>query len=131
MFLVRGFVRGRPLNPNQLVHVCGVGVGCLKGIWQVEDPLPFCRKSSKSNCETAVRKDSSETDKRTLLAMASKEFQESLDMEAEPDPLSGEQTWPTEEEVGGKQATYGLVVILVYVLVVVFLANHSDNFKLG
>ncbi len=131
-FPVRGFVRGRPLNPNQLVHVCDVGVGCMKGIWQVEDPLPFRPKSSLLNCEKTVvaavggdvnLNDSSveEEKKRTLLAMPSTELQESLDMEAEPDPLAGEQTWPTKEEVrrhGEPERLIWLFVIFLLLLIV-------------
>ncbi len=134
VFPVRGFVRGRPLNPNQLVHVCDVGVGRMKGIWQVEDPLPFRPKSSLLNCGKAVvaavgrggdvnLNDSSveEEKNRTLLAMPSTELQESLDMEAEPDPLAGEQTWPTEEEVrrhGKAERLIWLFVIFLLLLIV-------------
>ena len=37
-----------------------------------------------------------------LLARADPAFQESLQSEVEPDPMEGEQTWPTDEEL--KQA---------------------------
>ncbi len=122
---VLGFVRGRPLNPNQLIHVCEVGVGRIKGIWRVEDPLPFHQKSPDRNNDTAVvvgddynaKKDgspSSGVTKRTLLAMALTELQESLDMEAEPDPLQGEQTWPSKEEVGCKASRLGFLLCYFY-----------------
>ncbi len=133
-FPVRGFVRGRPLNPNQLVHVCDVGVGRMKGIWQVEDPLPVHPKSSLPGCEETVVaaaavvggggsddeniNDSSveEEKKRTLLAIPSPELQESLDVEAEPDPLAGEQTWPTKEEVSRQAEGENVSSIFVLLL---------------
>lgn len=34
-----------------------------------------------------------------LLARADPAFQESLQSEVEPDPMEGEQTWPTDEEL--------------------------------
>ena len=34
-----------------------------------------------------------------LLAQADPAFQESLQSEVEPDPMEGEQTWPTDEEL--------------------------------
>ncbi len=127
MFPVRGFVRGRPLNPNQLMHVCEVGVGRMKGIWHVEDPLPFRQKSSKYNNTTVViggddvnKDDSSGVAKRTLLAMASAELQESLDMEAEPDPLAGEQTWPSKEEVGGKARLVSFLFLFTHFCINIF-----------
>ena len=34
-----------------------------------------------------------------LIARADTTFQESLQSEVEPDPMEGEQTWPTDEEL--------------------------------
>ena len=34
-----------------------------------------------------------------LLARADPAFQQSLESEVEPDPMEGEQTWPTDEEL--------------------------------
>jgi len=49
-----------------------------------------------------------------LLARADPAFQESLQSEVEPDPMEGEQTWPTDEELKqaeGATPKYSLTIL--------------------
>jgi pre-rRNA-processing protein TSR1 len=82
---VRGYVRGRPLNPDNLVHVSDVGACRLLRACKVSQPCPTRQSDECADPDPLVEGDSSR--------------QEDLDFEAEPDPLAGEQTWPTEDEL--------------------------------
>ncbi|KAH7302740.1 hypothetical protein KP509_23G085500 [Ceratopteris richardii] len=90
--LLSGYVRGRALSVNQLVHLTGVGDYQVKQIDILEDPSPF-RRDHKGMNEAPM--DSEKVD--TLHPDPA--FQEPLIVENVPDPLAGEQTWPTEEEL--------------------------------
>jgi len=70
-----GYLRGRPLPLNSLVHIVGVGTGRIKSvvIGKGRDP--------------------------SVALEANQEKQESLLIEATADGLSGEQTWPSEAEM--------------------------------
>lgn len=49
-----------------------------------------------------------------LLARADPAFQESLQSEVEPDPMEGEQTWPTDEEfrqAEGASRKYSITIL--------------------
>lgn len=90
--LVSGYVRGRGLNVNQLVHLTGVGDFQLKQVDVLEDPCPL-RQDHKGRKGEAM-----ELEKETIL-LPDLSLQEQLILENIPDPLAGEQTWPTEEEL--------------------------------
>ena len=54
-------------------------------------PIMFIKDSEDGN--TAMDED------LKLLARADPAYQESLQSEVEPDPMEGEQTWPTDDEL--------------------------------
>ncbi|XP_076948564.1 uncharacterized protein LOC143620853 [Bidens hawaiensis] len=92
---ITGYLRARNLSVNQLVHVSGAGDFQLGKIELLKDP-----------CSLNVRKEGDFMDAdevnaldviKTLLPDPMK--QEPLLVENIPDPLQGEQTWPTEAEM--------------------------------
>lgn len=91
--LVCGYVRGVPLCVNQLVHVPGVGARALRQITAHTDPCPVkvARGGAVSTPEGAAD--------GTVLATSSESKVDPLRMDAEPDGMMGEQTWPTNEEL--------------------------------
>eukprot|EP01018_Ginkgo_biloba_P009491 Gb_29644 [translate_table: standard] len=96
--LLSGFVRARGLSVNQLVHVPGAGDFQMSQIDVLEDPLPI-HEHQKHKMDSMQLDDNSQSQKviRSLLPDASE--QELVLVENVPDPLAGEQTWPTEEEI--------------------------------
>ncbi|CAI9117068.1 OLC1v1018393C2 [Oldenlandia corymbosa var. corymbosa] len=92
--LLTGYLRARSLSVNQLVHVSGAGDFQLSKIELLKDPCPL-----------SVRKgdDFMDSDDNiiqvTRCIMPDPMKQEPLLVENIPDPLAGEQTWPTEEEM--------------------------------
>ncbi|KAL3845392.1 hypothetical protein ACJIZ3_002795 [Penstemon smallii] len=90
-----GYLRVHSLSVNQLVHVTGAGDFQLSKIELLKDP-----------CTLNVRKggdfmDSEEIDKAQAVRCLTPDplKQEPLVIENIPDPLAGEQTWPTEAEM--------------------------------
>ncbi|XP_051522120.1 pre-rRNA-processing protein TSR1 homolog [Myxocyprinus asiaticus] len=105
---VSGYVRGCPLQVNRLVHIAGYGDFQLSQIDAPADPLPIITAAPHSvkpgrggdvemmdggdggmNGDSGVR----------VLMKADPAERESLQAEAEVDPMDGEQTWPTEAEL--------------------------------
>ncbi|XP_068216652.1 pre-rRNA-processing protein TSR1 homolog [Palaemon carinicauda] len=87
---VHGYVRGKPLSANSLIHIPGWGEYQMSQIDMTGDPHPLeSGKSTKGmdDCETH------------LFEEADPELQETLISTNEIDPMEGEQTWPTEEEL--------------------------------
>ena len=84
---VTGFLRGRPLSANGLVHIQGYGDFQIEKIVSAADPCPL----GKSRCNM-------EEDEE-VLDVPDPMLQENLQSEVTPDPMDGEQTWPTEEEL--------------------------------
>ncbi|KAL6767514.1 hypothetical protein ACKKBF_B35530 [Auxenochlorella protothecoides x Auxenochlorella symbiontica] len=82
--LLRGYVRNLGLSVRQAVHVPGAGDFALSQI----DALPGPGRG----------RDGMDADP-AVLATAGPEERANLDRENVPDPLAGEQTWPTEEEL--------------------------------
>jgi len=78
-----GFVRGKDISVNRLVHVPGLGDFQLSKIQKLTDPCPI---SSKNEMED-------------LSELLPDESQEDLETENTPDGMDGEQTWPTDEEL--------------------------------
>ncbi|XP_010530334.1 PREDICTED: pre-rRNA-processing protein TSR1 homolog [Tarenaya hassleriana] len=93
--VLSGYLRARKLSVNQLVHVAGLGDFQLSKIEVLNDPFPLhARKGHDSmECDDLHR----EEVVSSLLPDPAK--QEPLVFENIPDPLAGEQTWPTEEEI--------------------------------
>lgn len=89
---VRGVLRGAPLYINSLINITNVGVGKLHSVTQ----LKF------SNNKNATEDVVSVINGRKLIrgeTLKSNEAEiDSLDTEAVPDSLMGEQTWPEDHE---------------------------------
>ena len=98
--LLRGYVRGLGLSANQAVHIAGAGDFQLAQI----DGMPESQEAHEppsvigQQQAGAVAMDQSAGEGPVpVLAVPDPEQQESLVRENVPDPLAGEQTWPTEE----------------------------------
>ncbi|XP_067451146.1 pre-rRNA-processing protein TSR1 homolog [Thunnus thynnus] len=101
---VSGYVRGRPLRVDRLVHISGHGDFQLSQIDAPLDPLPLNTttprpaKPGKGGDVDMQDGDEVEAPVRVLMK-ADPSCRESLQTEAEVDPMDGEQTWPTESEL--------------------------------
>uniref|UniRef100_A0A8D3ABD0 Pre-rRNA-processing protein TSR1 homolog n=2 Tax=Scophthalmus maximus TaxID=52904 RepID=A0A8D3ABD0_SCOMX len=106
---VSGYVRGRPLQVDRLVHISGHGDFQLSQIDAPSDPLPLnstsrpAKLSKGGDIDMQVRvfghfvgEDGAPV---RVLMKADPSCRESLQTEAEVDPMDGEQTWPTETEL--------------------------------
>ncbi|KAM9318836.1 pre-rRNA-processing protein TSR1 homolog [Pholidichthys leucotaenia] len=101
---VSGYVRGRPLTVDRLVYICGHGDFQLSQIDAPADPLPLNlnvakpAKPGKGGDVDMLDGGGDEAPVRVLMK-ADPSNRESLQAEAEVDPMDGEQTWPTEAEL--------------------------------
>lgn len=86
---ITGFLRGRALNVNGLVHMPGLGDYQMEMIEELPDPYNQGRRN-----ETAEAK---------VLARADPEKQTTLVRENEPDAMDADQPFPTEEEIKAAQ----------------------------
>ncbi|KAL4223073.1 ribosome biogenesis protein tsr1 [Mactra antiquata] len=97
-----GYVRSRTLSCNRLVHISGLGDYQLSQIDVLEDPnilnAKTDRKSRKDNQDVDMEDSSSVNEALSIIKPDASKI-ESLDSEVIPDPMEGEQTWPTEEEL--------------------------------
>ncbi|KAG5018167.1 hypothetical protein AAZX31_06G017600 [Glycine max] len=90
-----GYLRSRNLSVNQLVHVSGAGDFQLSKIEVLKDPCPL---NSKKNQDLMDADEMHDTEVIGSL-VPDPQNQEALVVENIPDPLAGEQTWPTEAEI--------------------------------
>ncbi|XP_014888775.1 pre-rRNA-processing protein TSR1 homolog [Poecilia latipinna] len=101
---VSGYVRGCALHANRLVHISGHGDFQLSQIDAPPDPLPLnlttvrATKPGRGRDVEMQDGDESEAPVRVLMK-ADPSSRESLQVEAAVDPMDGEQTWPTEQEL--------------------------------
>ncbi|KAG7478508.1 pre-rRNA-processing protein TSR1-like [Solea senegalensis] len=100
---VSGYVRGRPLRVDRLVHITGHGDFHLGQIDAPSDPLPVnitsrAGKPGKGGEVDMMDAGEDEAPVRVLMT-ADVSCRESLQTEADVDPMDGEQTWPTETEL--------------------------------
>ncbi|XP_078404437.1 pre-rRNA-processing protein TSR1 homolog [Cetorhinus maximus] len=95
---VSGYVRGQALNVNRLVHVVGHGDFQMGQIDGPPDPMPLNPKPTKKKEDMEDPCAEMEEDLKVLMKADSRK-QESLESEVVPDPMEGEQTWPTDEEL--------------------------------
>ncbi|CAH8359187.1 unnamed protein product [Eruca vesicaria subsp. sativa] len=93
--LLSGYLRARKLSVNQLVHVSAVGDFQLSEVEVLKDPFPLYERKKQNFMEVDDLHD--EEVLRSLHPDPMK--QEPLVAENTPDPLAGEQTWPTEAEM--------------------------------
>lgn len=102
---VSGYVRGQELNVNRLIHIVGHGDFQITQIDAPPDPYPMNPRVHKSKKEQDMEMadgpgNCAEMEEDVKLLMkADPSLQESLQSEVVPDPMEGEQTWPTEEEL--------------------------------
>ncbi|EDO37178.1 predicted protein [Nematostella vectensis] len=98
---VTGFVRGQTLSANRLVHLAGYGDFQISQIDSVADSFSIKKSSTKDvDAMNLVSQDSMSMEENIkVIDRANPAFQESLQSEVVPDPMEGEQTWPTEEEL--------------------------------
>ncbi|XP_028937750.1 pre-rRNA-processing protein TSR1 homolog [Ornithorhynchus anatinus] len=103
---VTGYVRGQTLDVNSLLHIVGHGDFQMRQIDAPADPFSLNPRGAKSRkvSDTGMQMDAEdgivgmEEDLKVLMK-ADPNRQESLQSEVIPDPMEGEQTWPTEEEL--------------------------------
>ncbi|CAN4123081.1 unnamed protein product [Withania somnifera] len=93
--LLSGYIHARSLSVNQLVHVTGAGDFQLSKIKLLKDPCPLNVRKGGDLMESD---DMSEAQVISCLTPDPMK-QEPLLVENVPDPLAGEQTWPTEAEM--------------------------------
>lgn len=101
---VSGYIRGCPLQVNRLVHITGHGDFQLSQIDAPADPLPIVLSTSRPakpgrDVEMMDGGDGEVNGDVRVLMKADPAQRESLQAEAEVDPMEGEQTWPTEAEL--------------------------------
>lgn len=87
-----GFVRRKALSPNGLLHVVGYDDYQIKQIDILPDPIWKSSPSSEESKSRVVQ---------TLVPDPMR--QETLELENEVDPMAGEQTWPTAEELAAEE----------------------------
>ncbi|KTG46435.1 hypothetical protein cypCar_00001128 [Cyprinus carpio] len=129
---VSGYIRGCPLQVNRLVHITGHGDFQLSQIDAPADPLPIVTAAPRPvkpgrDVEMTVRGyvfveriylgfiDSGDGDRKgdvRVLMKADPEKRESLQAEAEVDPMDGEQTWPTEAELEEAEVSSDCIAML-------------------
>ncbi|XP_022772570.1 pre-rRNA-processing protein TSR1 homolog isoform X2 [Durio zibethinus] len=93
--LLTGYTRARCLSVNQLVHVSGAGDFQLSKIEIIKDPTPL---------NTRKEHDAMDSDDIQVVEVLHSLAPDPLNLEPllvenVPDPLAGEQTWPTEAEM--------------------------------
>ncbi|XP_033114667.1 pre-rRNA-processing protein TSR1 homolog [Anneissia japonica] len=106
---VSGFLRGRLLSVNGLIHILGYGEFQMKQIDSPPDPCPLNhplkkKTSGENNMNTDDDNEMAMEEDIKVLEVVDTAKQESLQAEAEMDPMEGEQTWPTEEEMADAEA---------------------------
>ncbi|KAJ3697066.1 hypothetical protein LUZ61_000771 [Rhynchospora tenuis] len=92
--VLSGYLRAHNLSPNQLVQVTGAGDFQLSKVDILKDPFPLNERRGHNLMESEEHMNQI---CQTLTPDPS--AQEPLLVENTPDPLAGEQTWPTEAEM--------------------------------
>ncbi|XP_076105555.1 pre-rRNA-processing protein TSR1 homolog [Mytilus galloprovincialis] len=94
---VSGYLRCQNLSVNSLVHIPGWGDFQMLQIDAAKDPYT---QNQKTRGIAGQDTEMSESEGYvTVLDKANPSQQESLESENVPDPMEGEQTWPTDEEL--------------------------------
>ena len=97
---LKGFLRGRPMCVNHLMHVLGGGTARVVSISSTQSPFEHSRRpGSGANDGEEV-----EVEGEEAAVYANSAEQDQLALEAVPDGLMGEQTWPSEAEMAAAEA---------------------------
>ncbi|CAM9533403.1 unnamed protein product, partial [Choristocarpus tenellus] len=106
---LRGYIRGRPLGVNQLIHLRDAGAFRLRQIRAAMEPCPLKLQHRPvfvgSSSGDSVADEGGGGEGMEVLAEADDNKRIDTAMEAGVDDLAGEQTWPTEDELA--EATAG------------------------
>ena len=95
-----GYVRGGGLDVNHLVHLPGAGDFSVSKVYAPPDPNAPSRGARRGAAEGAMDEDTPAAEEpAALLAQSNAGLRQTVVRENVPDPLAGEQTWPTEEEL--------------------------------
>ncbi|KAK6928817.1 AARP2CN [Dillenia turbinata] len=94
--VLTGYLRSHTLSVDQLVHVSGAGDFQLTKIDVLNDPVPLAPKKAQEDLMDSDKVLEMEV-MRSIVPDPLQ--QEPLLVENIPDPLAGEQTWPTEAEL--------------------------------
>uniref|UniRef100_H2YCV6 Pre-rRNA-processing protein TSR1 homolog n=1 Tax=Ciona savignyi TaxID=51511 RepID=H2YCV6_CIOSA len=95
-FCVTGHIRGSVLDVNRLVHLPGWGDYQVKQVDTIVDPS-LCNVQKISKVGASGDEMSCDLEEETIFSDPSRI--QDLVLEADPNPMEGEQTWPTEEEI--------------------------------
>uniref|UniRef100_A0A8C7QUP4 Pre-rRNA-processing protein TSR1 homolog n=1 Tax=Oncorhynchus mykiss TaxID=8022 RepID=A0A8C7QUP4_ONCMY len=114
---VSGYVRGCPLQVDRLVHISGFGDFLLSQIDAPIDPLPLNSMTSRpakqgKEGDVDMQDGGVEVASVRVLMKADPARRESLQAEAEVDPMDGEQTWPTDTELLERVVTLNYMIDL-------------------
>jgi len=98
---VSGYLRGAPLNVDQLIHVPGIGARRIFKILSTSDPCPL--KIPRSQGKAAE-----EGGNVDVLAVGNLKRGDPLRLWATPNSLIGEQTWPNMSEYEDENGMNGM-----------------------
>ncbi|POM77564.1 Pre-rRNA-processing protein TSR1 [Phytophthora palmivora] len=102
---VNGYLRGKPLSVNQLIHITDVGTFQMRCITRASArQVQRGKMDADMNGKPPVAPGTPAQDEELVLATADPALQEDLRFEAEYDPFASEQTWPTNEEIAEAEA---------------------------
>lgn len=98
--MVNGYLRGKPLSVNQLIHVTDVGTFQMSRITRAAArQVQRGKVDADMSAKPPVAPVAAGQAEDMVLATADPALQEDLRFEAEYDPFAAEQTWPTNEEL--------------------------------
>ncbi|KAL3673780.1 hypothetical protein V7S43_001473 [Phytophthora oleae] len=102
---VNGYLRGKPLSVNQLIHITDVGTFQMSRITRAAArQVQRGKMDADMNAKPPVVPTATASAEELVLATADPTLQEDLRFEAEYDPFASEQTWPTNEEIAEAEA---------------------------
>ena len=96
---IGGFLRGKPLLVNSLVHIPGAGTCRVERVSFATEPFPGSSRNRRRDKSVVGPVDNATSSQPESVVFADPSQQDPLTMEAVNDGLSGEQTWPTEDEI--------------------------------